>query len=197
MTAALYIYYTPDWQPLADIVLPVAKRYADMHDYDDLFILSNNVDICGLGKMKHLRTILGWSTWDSVWILDLDTIITNPEIEFTDFVDNDHDVFICKDVHGINAGSWIVRNTPASRSFINKVITNFDAPEEQTVMKRYLDMVKVKYLPHPSINSYKYELYDEPECRGYTDGQWEPGHLLLHLPGTSMNKRIETFKKLI
>jgi hypothetical protein len=68
-----------------------------------------------------------------------------------------------------------------------------------------LHMVKVKYLPHPSINSYRYELYAGYEGDYFHDymhipheyGQWEPGDLLLHLPGLSLEKRIEVFKEMI
>lgn len=138
--------------------------------------------------------------YEYVWVLDLDTLITNSKVKFTDFVDSEHDIFITEDIHGINAGSWIIRNTKASRMFIRQIIDSYDAPEEQTVMKRYLDMVQVKYLPHPSINSYKYELYkDEIGDRVMTEseGEWQPGNLLLHLPGTTMETRLSIIKSMI
>jgi hypothetical protein len=205
---AVYIYYTPDWQPLADIVLPKVREYAEIHQYliiEHQWREKQIMDMpLGYYKMHYIEFVLSELGFDLIWLLDLDTLITNTSIPFTDFTDNEHDIFITEDIHGINAGSWIIRNTEAARLFVRTVINNFDAPEEQTVMKRYLDMVKVKILPHPSINSYKYELYkdilkDELGERAmmHEEGQWELGDLLLHLPGTTLEQRIETFKATI
>ncbi len=33
MNTALFIYYTPSWQALADVVLPIAARYCDKWGY--------------------------------------------------------------------------------------------------------------------------------------------------------------------
>ena len=195
---AVYIYYTPDWQPLADIVLPKVEAYCGKHGYCYSPVKQLFVGNVGLYKMFLLQDRL--YMFETIWILDLDTLITNPSIPFAQFTDNEHDIFITEDIHGINAGSWIIRNTEAARLFVRTVINNFDAPEEQTVMKRYLDMVKVKILPHPSINSYKYELYKDilkdelgETVISHEEGQWQPGDLLLHLPGLDMQTRINTF----
>jgi hypothetical protein len=186
MTAAVYIYYTPAWQELADIVLPKLEEYCAKHGYKEL-IYYNKMSILDLFR------------YDIIWILDTDTLITNPEIRFTNFVDNKHDIFICKDINGINSGSWIIRNTEASRNFVSTIVNNFDAPHEQILMNKYLHMVKVKYLPHPSINSYDYRLYNHfgLAVPAHDQGQWQPGDLLLHLPGLSLEKRIEVFKEMI
>ncbi len=206
MNAAIYIYYTPSWQPLADIVLPRVKGYCERHECK--FIIAHDSKNClwAFGKMDRLRQIISLFAYDFIWVLDLDTLITNPEIPFTNFTDDEHDIFITRDINGINAGSWIIRNTEASRKFVATIVDNFDAPHEQILMNKYLHMVKVKYLPHPSINSYKYELYyNFPEfllsC-GYIpikhdQGQWEQGDLLLHLPGLTLEQRIEIFKGMI
>lgn len=194
MNAGIFIYYTPSWEPLAEVVLPAVRKYCSKHDYRKCFLCSDEDEDWALNKITYLSFFDDLWEYDVLWVLDLDTLITNPEIRFTDFVDFKHDIFICKDVNGINAGSWIIRNTEASRRFVETIVNNFDAPHEQILMNRYLDMVKVKYLPHPSINSYKYELYDYGE-KTHEEGQWQEGDLLLHLPGLSLEKRIEIFKE--
>jgi hypothetical protein len=198
MTAAVYIYYTPAWQELADIVLPKVEQYCYIHKFGDLSIQSAVDENWSFNKMNYLYGLLKHDL-DFIWILDLDTLITNPEIKFTDFTDNEHDIFICKDINGINAGSWIIRNTEASRNFVITIVNNFDAPHEQILMNKYLHMVKVKYLPHPSINSYDYRLYNHfgLAVPAHDQGQWQPGDLLLHLPGLSLEKRIQVFKEMI
>lgn len=205
MTAAIYIYYTPDWQPLADIVLPKVKSYCDKWGHGHYIELGYSASgHNGYSKMMGVDDMM--TRYDFIWVLDLDTLITNPFIDFMDFTDNEHDIFICKDVNGLNAGSWIIRNTAASKAFVETIINNFDAPHEQIMMNRYIDMVKVKYLPHPSINSYDYNAYTNDWCNlignhipfpDHEGGQWQPGDLLLHLPGLSMETRIKIFKSLI
>ncbi len=197
---AVFIYYTPDWQPLADIVLPNVEAYCERHGYKLYIDCERDDGLFQVGFYKMEALLRRIYDHEFVWLLDLDTLITNPSIPFTQFADNEHDIFITEDIHGINAGSWIIRNTEASRLFVRTVINNFDAPEEQTVMKRYLDMVKVKILPHPSINSYKYELYKDilkdelgETIMSHEEGEWQPGDLLLHLPGLDMQTRINTF----
>jgi hypothetical protein len=198
MTAAVYIYYTPAWQELADIVLPKVSGYCKKYGYDIKVILNSEIIVnWSYYKMSWLAFLI--YDYDFIWVLDVDTLITNPEIPFTDFTDNEHDIFICKDINGINAGSWIIRNTEASRNFVSTIVNNFTEPHEQILMNKYLHMVKVKYLPHPSINSYDYRLYNHfgLAVPAHDQGQWQPGDLLLHLPGLSLEKRIEVFKEMI
>ncbi len=202
MNAAIYIYYTPSWQPLADIVLPRVKWYCDRWAFKTIVIQSTyrkNED-WALGKMEYLHTALTFARYyDIIWVLDLDTLITNPSIPFTDFTDDEHDIFITKDINGINAGSWIIRNTEASRKFVATIVDNFDEPHEQILMNKYLHMVDVKYLPHPSINSYDYNQYNGfgLAVPAHDQGQWKQGDLLLHLPGLTLEQRIEIFKGMI
>lgn len=200
MTAGIYIYYTPKWELLADIVLPEVRKYCKKYSFLKCFLESKEDKDWAFNKMAYLSPLLGEFDADLIWVLDLDALITNPAIPFTDFTDDEHDIFITKDINGINAGSWIMRNTEASRNFLKTIVNNFNEPHEQILMNRYLHMVKVKYLPHPSINSYRYELYKDllGEVNvAHDQGQWQPGDLLLHLPGLSLEKRIEVFKEML
>ena len=201
---AVYIYYTPSWQPLVDIVLPVLKDYCRKHK----FVLINhdhegNNEDWAFHKMNKLLKFVEWTqqTELNIWVLDVDTLITNPNISFKWFIDYEHDIFITRDINGINAGSWIMRNTEASKQFLQAIVDNFDEPHEQILMNKFLHMVNVKYLPHPSINSYRYELYkdvvDNALSMTHDQGQWEPGDLLLHLPGLTLEKRIEVLQEMI
>lgn len=208
MTTALFIFYTPSWQPLADIVLPVAQRYCEKHGYDlcDTYMADSMLDGKPVGyyKMKALRYLL--KKYSLIWVLDCDALITNDEIDVSFFNSFGTDIFFTEDVHGINAGSFLIRCTDASKRFIDAVIDDFDAPEEQTIMKRHIKMVKVCTLPHPSINSYLYSeyLHDWGNLVGegiqmptHEQGNWAPGDFVLHLPGLGLERRCEVFKEVI
>jgi hypothetical protein len=163
-------------------------------------------DVVGYHKMLHLRRLI--NTYDLIWILDLDALITNPDIPFHEFCEDpyDHDLFITEDTHGINCGSFIIRGNLETQMFIDFIIDKFgDAPEEQTVFNRLRDYwPTVRILPHPSINSYLYTeyLYDwdakvGAPMPGHEQGRWQPGDLCLHLPGVEFERRIEVFEQII
>ena len=69
---------------------------------------------------------------------------------------------------------------------------------EQDAINKYLSEFphdnNIKFLTHPSINSYLYENYPEIPAQEEEYGQWVPGNFVLHLPGMSQEKRIEIMK---
>lgn len=216
MQIALFIYYTSSWQRLANLVLPIAKAYCERHGYAAEFICEafygvkeNNGQLSqmpvGYYKMLKLRELL--DKYEFIWVLDCDTLITNIHIPFMAYVCNGgaDDLFFTHDVNGLNAGSFIIRSNKRSKKFIQAVIDNFDAPEEQSIMKRFLHLIKPWRLHHPSINSYPYAEYThdwerligEHEMPIHEQGNWQPGDLLLHLPGLDMNTRINIIIKTI
>ena len=74
---AVYIYYTPDWQPLADIVLPKVEAYCAKYGYDYwMFRKGHELNSVGFCKMETLLEII--YRFDLIWVLDLDTLITMP-----------------------------------------------------------------------------------------------------------------------
>ncbi len=210
MSTALFIYYTPSWQPLADIVLPIAARYCERWGYVPEFICEGadrldcemeNRQPLGLWKMKELRRLM--DKHGLIWVLDCDCLITNEEKKIP-IPPMPYDILITQDTNGINAGSFIMYCNTTTKRFIDAVINDFDAPEEQTVMKRYIDGLYY-VLPHPSINSYLYTEYlndwnnkvgEGVPMPTHEQGLWQPGDFVLHLPGISLERRIEIFKQI-
>ena len=149
--------------------------------------------------------------YDVVFCMEADMLITNPSVKLEQFIDNDNHFFLCKDVNGWNGGSFIVRNTPEAKewlSFVNSCEDGYG--HEQNVFEIYCDSKSgIKQLPHPSINSIKFDeyfpAYGKPNYKEgdivpkpkLEQGDWEPLCLLCHLPAMPLEKRIETFKKLI
>jgi len=203
---ALFIYYTPSWQQLADVVLPVAAAYCDKHGYAKVFIkhpFESSTKPIGYHKMHRLRDLM--DRVEYIWVLDCDAMITGNQ-PVTNFISSwPYDMYFTSDVHGLNAGSWIVKSTEWSKDIIDDVLNNFDAPEEQSVIKSIIQYPSssVCQLPHPSINSYLYTeyMYDWDRLVGnhpmptHEQGNWQPGDMVLHLPGVDFERRIEIFKQ--
>jgi hypothetical protein len=201
MKICILILYTRSWKPIADIVLPNLWEYCKKHGYDwDIMRFDDPYPSdFGFNKLIHSKRLL--STYDFVWSLDLDTLITNHDKKVEDFIDNKHDFFITKDVNGINAGSFIVRKSEYSL-FLLEWLLALKGEEgmhcEQDAINFYYKVYenkKIKILPHPSINSYMYELYPEHNITEEKDGQWKEGSFVLHLPGIGMKTREHILKE--
>jgi hypothetical protein len=200
MAAALLTTYFPNYQSLADIVLPNLSGYCQKHGYKFLAPVGKEKgDAYGFQKMKFLLDFLNKKEADVVLCTDLDILITNYTKKFEDFA-GEGDLFITKDVNGINAGSFIVKNTERGRRLISDILShNGREDNEQKAIQQHFSH-ELTILPHPSINSYMYECYGAP-CWGYQsghrerptheEGDWKPGDFLLHLPGLQMERRIK------
>jgi hypothetical protein len=198
MRICILILYTEGWSEIAKIVLPNVKEYCDKHGYSLDAILYRDSEYksdFGYKKLTEIKRLL--KNFDIVWSLDMDTLITNHNYKVEDFL-GEHDFYITKDVNGINGGSFIVKNSAWSIAFLDicglqKGLEGMHC--EQDAINYYYPNFKdyIKILPHPSINSYKYELY--PEFKLPQEGQWEEGDFVLHLPGLSIERRIKELKK--
>lgn len=198
----ILILYSDSWKGLADIVLPNANEYAHKHGYYILFKSYPDV-FSGYEKIRHINAIFKTLVVDAVWSLDLDTLITNHTKKIEDFIDNEHDYFICKDYNSINAGSFIIRKSEWSENFMQYVMEQ-EGKEKmyceqngiEAYMKEFPNDEKIKILPHPSINSYLYENYPDIPPQTHEQGEWIEGDFLLHLPGIGLEKRIEIMSKI-
>lgn len=196
MRIFVVVIYTESWKPIADIVLPVLHKYCATHGY-------GHVEMCypepyksnfGYNKLRWIKDLFEYNYINAVWSLDLDTLLTNHKIRVEDFLDEQHDLFITKDVNNINAGSFIIRNTIWAQGFIDYCLEQ-DGKEncEQDAFVKYMNEYrdeKICLLPHPSINSYDYTLYPEHNVTSREEGHWHHGDFLLHLPGISMMERL-------
>src|SRR5690242_19869072 len=114
MRICISILYTKDWEELADIVIPNVEIYAAKHGYE-LVAKKYNQRFSGYEKLIHVKELL--TECGAVWSLDLDTLITNHNIKIESFLHTHSGLFICKDVNGLNAGSFIFRNRQWSIDF--------------------------------------------------------------------------------
>lgn len=209
MKICILVLYTESWQELADIVLPNLKKYAKKHLYYT-HIEKYEKEFSGFEKLVWCKKLL--EEYDVIWSLDMDTFITNHTIRIEQFINKGSNYrlfFITKDYNGINAGSFIIQKDTLNagahewllNEFLNKqgvggVYCEQDAislwhKEHERTMKTLVDI-----LPHPSINSYKYELYPEIPYQTHEQGQWQKGDFILHLPGIGINQRVEIFNKI-
>lgn len=211
LKVAVLTVYTDNLIELADTVIPNLKKYCDKQGYTLYNYNITGTDMYfGFKKMEMLINILEYQDVNVVLCLDLDTLITNHNIRIESFLDGEHDFYITKDVNGINAGSFIVKNSEWTRSFVNLIYSKRKEFEcEQVVMDAFKDVhgnsSKIKILEHPSINSYLYASYGtnwgiiggtKIEKPTHKEGEWNLGDFIVHLPGLTLERRLEIFKNL-
>jgi len=183
---------------------------------------NNKVPYCEQHSYKHFAMTDGWSDniyFDSIrymievlegnpdiewlWWLDCDALITNYTKKLEDVIDNDYHVVMTKDVNGLNAGSFLVRNSSEGLAWLKMIMSYKPAYDqerwalaEQAVMVKEYDNYKdiIKLIPQREINSYMYELY--PEVGHYTSGQWHVGDFVLHIPARTNDLRLKLFNNL-
>ena len=196
-------HYTANWANLMDVTLPILERYCEKNGYQ-LSVFKNTPYDTYTGKEKIRQVLSVCEDGDIALVLDADTIITNPEIRVEGFINDNQDFYITNHVGKVNSGVFIVRLSTWSRAFLNFLLSVIGMGWvhcEQDAIVKYLNEYpndkKICILPHPSINSLMYQLY--PEHKDITteeEGNWTPNHLLLHLPGVGMDKRLEILTKI-
>ncbi len=197
MNICILILYTNSWQNIADVVLDNAVEYTYKHGYN-LSIRRYPECFSGYDKLEWSKSLLLEN--DYVWNLDLDALITNHNIRIEQFLDSDKNFFITYGANTYNAGSFILKKSAWANWFIEYLLSKKGEEKmhcEQDAILKYIEEYGTEdicILPHPSINSFMYDLYPEYSNVKHEEGNWEEGDFVLHLPGIGMDKRYEILK---
>jgi hypothetical protein len=114
---------TRNFGNLLSITWPNKQNYAEKHGYD-LFDESKSLDTSrppSWSKIKAVQRLLTEEQCDWVFWLDADTVIMNSDIRIEEFLPVDGPDFIVtpEKRNHINAGAWLIRNTPWAHEFLN------------------------------------------------------------------------------
>lgn len=195
MNLALLSFYTPEFQPLADVTLPDKEEYCKRFGYTHIvshFPYGNPANYYAFQRLQCARDLLFKSDkydFDAIWVLNIHASIMNLTKNVADFIDNEHDFFITKDCNGINGGSFIVKDTHWAKNWLDFLLSKEDIHKNHCWYEQKLIIDnwerpefkdKIKILPQNTINSYMHELYDISTDR---EGQLQKGDLVLHIPG--------------
>lgn len=199
-------HYTESYEPLADIVIPNLKIYCDKQNYD-LMITKRKDEKFHFIKVIDTRILL--NICDLVFTIELDAMITNHNIRIESFLDAEHDVYLCNDINGPNGGVTIAKDTKWAKDWFDFVISKKNVYGDEQNVYENNNHEKIKYCQHPAFNSIPYEYYApsygyinweqyEPRKEKPTHemGCWEVGDFVCHLPGKTLNERIEIFNQI-
>lgn len=212
MNIALLTFYSPHYQKVADLVIPNRDAYCKKHGYEHVVIVGpykNSDNYYAFDRIACVKDMLFWihsfpAKWglkhfDAVWVLNVHAMIMNFNFKIEDFMDDQHSFFIAKNHAGMNAGSYIVKNTNDGIKYLDFILAQESTHKkhewyEQKIMmdNEHNDDLRgiVKILPSPSINGHKYAYWNMPDT---TLGNWKRGDFVLHMPGTTREFREEFF----
>jgi mannan polymerase II complex MNN10 subunit len=197
-----------DWMTISN-----KYEYASKHNYDLFWSFSAPTATSNYAKhwdkLHMIRdavqtTLSGKTEYEWVWMLDYDTLITNPSIRIEDVVEKSLSfaesqgktrdkiqMVLTRDCEPFNAGSMFFRVSPWLLEFLEEWKGGLQ-PEtpnrtEQDVLR---DMLldngfgvdeKSVVVPQTWFNAYPEEL---GHCRDEREsGDWEKGMFLIHFPG--------------
>lgn len=223
---ALVELHDANYQALADVTWIDNKlKYAELHGYKTFCRTDNFVPNVGIGyqKIYYIKELMETNPdveW--FWWTGTDTMITNFGTRIQDRIDNRYHAIFTVDVNGINADSFLIRNTPEGRKIINGVLAleqesskHWDVEQraisnllgfpgtseagwpfgdDLKITNEYADIVKL--VPQRYMNSFNYALYhytDHRDKLGW-DGNWQLGDWLIHWPATPLDYRLQLYQ---
>jgi galactosyl transferase GMA12/MNN10 family len=204
---AVVSMYNEAHRELADWTWPNKKAYADQHGYSAYAKTSDwTLTPIHFEKITHMLDVMEKEPdVDWVWWLDNDAVVTNPDVQLESIADPEYHVVITSDIASINAGSFMVRNSIQGRGWLefilDKGLEHYKDnrwPEQQPMTDFYItfkDIIKI--VPQRVMNSYNYDIYgvDPTDLLG-TNGQWQEGDFVLHMPAIPNPSRIQIIKQL-
>lgn len=183
-----------EYRWMADMTVANKRKYCDRWGIKlDHRAHSNDVLSEWGEREKYMLDALSQTDW--LWFMGCDTLLCNQTIDVRKYCMAD--LVITWDRFGINNDSMILRNCPASVKFLNEVLTRrFNYKDDQSamwavLMENAVPELNVKILPQRTINSYRYDLYDLVGHWCEVEGQWCSGDLVLHVPGLSLQNRMD------
>jgi hypothetical protein len=194
--------YNPDYAFICDVTNPNKQRYAARHGYEFIpsVIEISHLDL-SFARYGWYTRLLQSNFYDWLFCCDGDMIFTNFTILLNSFVGTDHHFVIAKDALMVQAGVFLVRNSPHGRSILRRISamqSQFrdglrDQEAIQVAMSEFPEAFKV--LPQRRLQSYEYGLYKDlggnylkAQDADGNDGQWQPGDFALHVPGVGEQK---------
>jgi hypothetical protein len=186
--------YTSNISDLSNLSYDSLTKYCSKHNISyERHLLENLERPASWYKIPTILSKL--DLYDYVMWIDSDTTFINYDYNVLDLL-GDSDIYVSKDINGINCGVMIWKNTETSKTILNKIwsMTEFinhhwweQAAFHELYNENYNEMQHItKLIDQNVLNSYDYSLYGLT----YQPGQVNDNSLLIHLPGLDLQQRI-------
>ena len=196
--------YTEAIKDLADITTRYLIKYCEFNGYDHFIYtekdFSHNMKPAW-SKLIFINKEFEKGYQYVLWV-DADAIITNANYKLESIIENDKDIYISKDVNGLNTGIVMFKNTDKVKNILNKLLEMHDrfynhAWFEQAAfidlyeMNEYGTRDLCKIMPQSEWNAYLYLIFYRIR---YPAGEWSQSSFTLHFPGFPLDTRLAILK---
>jgi hypothetical protein len=198
---AILSLHTPNYRRIADVTWPNKVEYAAKHGYQAYCKMDGFTLKYASGEKVPLikEYFLAHPEVKWAWWLDADTLITNFHHRIEDHIDDRYHFIISSDIHGMNAGSFFIRNSLEGRTYINWMLAQYPVFEtlygffaEQKCVEASYEIPAwkklIKIVPQKDFNSY--DLWPNTGLNQAPNSIWEPGDFVVHWPGSTMENRV-------
>lgn len=211
MKAAIVTVHDQNYQLLADLTWDKNRvLYAQKHGYDAIAKTTGfGTMIMGWEKIAILLDVMKQNKHEVLHWSGTDTMITNFHIPLSEFLYDGYHVTIATDFNGIQADSFVIRNTFEGRAWLTMIMNKQQEYSkhpyfEQGVMMETYPQYQhiVKIVPQRYLNAYHYPLYKNKGAVNNLDklgfsGQWYKGDWLIHAPDQPMHVRLSLFNEIL
>lgn len=188
--------YTENIKQLSDLSYDSLQKYCSLHNINHTRYLITETDRPpSWYKVKLILSEFQKGAEYVMWV-DSDTTVINFDFNILDLLD-ESEIYLSKDINGINCGIMIWKKSDISIEILNKVwsLTEFINHNwwEQAAFRSLYDINFnnlqniTKIINQHDLNSYDYNLYG----MNYPEGQWSASSFLIHFPGLSNERRIQ------
>ncbi len=187
----LVTHYTPSFDKIAEVTIPVMEEYCKIHGYR-LNVYTTNYDkYNGIIKLQQIQENL-IEDGSIVFSLDADCLLTNMSKSIEYFLNNEKSLYVCE---GLNMGAFIIKKSEWSDKLLNTMTVLIMRGEyhceqdaiEDLIKNEKINTSKVEIVKHPAFNSYLPQLYFHLTYNN--KAEWHNGDFILHVPALSLEKR--------
>lgn len=202
---AVATLHTENYRELAEITTYRNKKeYCEKHGYDLKIKVEPFSHSLGFERLFFVLDLLNSDLYKWIWHVGCDTLVMNFATKIEDKIDKAFDFIIAKDIHDINDDSFLIKNSPNSKRWLDKICSleqgylKHPWAEQQAIIDNLIDLgkEKLKIVPQRELNSYLYDSGLYPGMERHI-GQYQPGDWLMHWPGLGLKTRIDLAKKYI
>lgn len=201
-----FCIYTPDFQPLYDLVGPVWKEYCERHGSEMVFLCEDKIGQFAQFHYSYYKIQRALENYqqrrpDGMWVVDLDILPTNLGINPAAYLSANHAITITRDINGLNSGSFFLNGfwTTKVELWLKSVVAlRHHTTSEQHAMHVLQEAYDPEtfFYAQPSFNSICYHDYPDFGGRHNDDpGCWKPGHPVAHWPGMTLQQRLDLIPK--
>jgi hypothetical protein len=174
---------------LSDLTVPILQTYCDNHHYCFINKTINNFDKPpSWYKIYAILEQLNNLKYEYLLWLDTDTIILKPDFKIESLISSNKDLYISRDINGINCGVFLVKNSNIIKSILYATLhlsekyLNHVWWEQAAIMElmdnNFLNIENTtEFIPQRILNAYD-PLYTKTNDDGYVDSDT----FILHLP---------------